>query len=92
MKFLQVIWRFITRSWLIAAPLIILVFLFVVVPLVLAVVHAVAARVSGPEAADTLLMDAMTWTWILVMVLTPIALVVYGLVGLVRWLLSERKP
>jgi hypothetical protein len=50
------------------------------------------ACVSGPEAVDILLMDAMTRTWILVMVLTPNALVAYGLVGLARWLMSARKP
>lgn len=86
------IWRFISKSWLVAAPLIILLLLLVGVPIILAIVHAIAARTIGPEAADTLLMDVMTWTWILVLVLAPIGLAIYLIFRLTRWLLSERKP
>ena len=92
MKSVQAIWRFISSSWLIAAPLIILFFLFVGAPIVLATIHAIAARVAGPDAADTLLMDVVTWTWIAVLVLTPLGLAVYGAVRLTRWLMREKAP
>jgi hypothetical protein len=92
MKSVQAIWRFISSSWLIAAPLIILFFLFVGAPILLAIIHAIAARVAGPDAADTLLMDVVTWTWIAVLVLTPLGLAVYGAVRLARWLKRERAP
>jgi hypothetical protein len=92
MQPLQALWRFISKSWLVAAPLVILVLLFVIVPFILAVVHAIAARVAGAEAADTFLMDLMTWTWILVLVLAPIGLAVYAAVRLARWLLRKKTP
>lgn len=92
MKSVQAIWRFVSRSWLIAAPLIILFVLFVGAPIILAIVHAIAARVAGADAADTLLMDVVTWTWVAVLVLAPIGLAVYGAVRLARWLVRERAP
>ena len=92
MKSVQTIWRFIANAWLIAAPLVILVLLFVGVPIIIAVAHAIVARISGPEVADTFLMDAMTWTGIGVLVLTPIALVIYGTVRLARRFLRIKEP
>ena len=89
MKFLQVIWRFISRSWLIAAPLIILFVLFVGAPVILAIVHAIGSRVAGADAADTLLMDVVTWTWVAVLVVAPMGLAIYGAIRLARWLLRE---
>jgi hypothetical protein len=44
----------------------------------------------GPEAADTLLMDDMTWTWIAVLVLAPIGLIVYGAVSVARRFLRRK--
>ena len=92
MKSVQAIWRFISSSWLIAAPLIILFILFVGAPIFLAIIHAIAGRVAGPDAADTLLMDVVTWTWIAVLVLTPLGLAAYGAVRLARWLMRKRAP
>lgn len=90
MKSVQAIWRFISNAWLVAAPLVILVLLFVGVPIIIAVAHVIVARISGPEAADTFLMDAITWTWIAALVLAPIGLVIYGAVCLARRLLRKR--
>ena len=59
-------------------------------PTILAVAHAIVARISGPEAADTFLMDAMTWTWIAVLVLVPAGLIGYGAVCLARRFLGKR--
>jgi hypothetical protein len=87
---LRAIWRFVAKAWLVAAPLVILFLLFVGAPIVLAVAHAVVARISGPEAADTLLMDDMTWTWIAVLVLAPIGLIVYGAVSVARRFLRRK--
>jgi hypothetical protein len=89
-KSLRAIWRFVAKAWLVAAPLVILFLLFVGAPIVLAVAHAVVARISGPEAADTLLMDDMTWTWIAVLVLAPIGLIVYGAVSVARRFLRRK--
>jgi hypothetical protein len=77
MALVRAIWRFIAKAWLVAAPLVMVFLLFVGAPIVLAVAHAIIARTSGPEVADTLLMDVMTWTWIAVLVLAPT-----GLIGL----------
>ena len=90
MTLMRAIWRFSAKAWLVAAPLVILFLLFVGAPIILAVAHAIVARVSGPEAADTLLMDAMTWTWIAVLVLVPAGLIGYGAVCLARRFLSKR--
>lgn len=87
---LRAIWRFIAKAWLVAAPLVILFLLFVGVPIVLAVGHAIVARISGPETADTFLMDVITWTWIAVLVLAPIGLIVYGAVCFARRFLRKR--
>jgi hypothetical protein len=89
-KSLRAIWRFVAKAWLVAAPLVILFLLFVGAPIVLAVAHAVVARISGPEPADTLLMDDMTWTWIAVLVLAPIGLIVYGAVSVARRFLRRK--
>jgi hypothetical protein len=86
----RAIWRFIAKAWLVAAPLVILFLLLVGAPIILAVAHAIIARISGREAADTLLMDAMTWTWIAVLALAPIGLIVYGAVRLTRRFLRKR--
>jgi len=90
MKSVRTIWRFIAKAWLVAAPLVILFLLFIAAPTILAVAHAIVARISGPEAADTFLMDAMTWTWIAVLVLVPAGLIGYGAVCLARRFLSKR--
>src|SRR5215510_15623951 len=90
MKFVQAIWRSILNAWLVSASLIILVFLLVGVPVLLAAVHAIAERVSGLEAADTLLMDIIMWASVLVFVLTPIGFAIYGTVRVARWLLNKK--
>ena len=90
MKSVRAIWRFIAKAWLVAAPLVILFLLFIAVPIILAVAHAIVARISGPEAADTFLMDAMTWTWIAVLALAPTGLIVYGAVYFARRFLRKR--
>jgi len=89
-KSVRAIWRCVAKAWLVAAPLVILFLLFVGAPIILAVAHAFVAHISGPEAADTLLMDAMTWTWIAVLVLTPTGLIVYGTVRFAKRFLRKR--
>lgn len=88
-KSVRATWHFIAKTWLIAAPLVILFFLFVGTPIILAVAHAIVARISGPEAADALLMDAMTWTWIAVLVFAPIGLIAYGAVRVAKRFLRK---
>jgi membrane protease YdiL (CAAX protease family) len=84
MKSMQAIWRLMSRSWLVAAPLII-IFVLVAIPLLLSVVHDIIARVSGAEAADVFadnMFGAMMWGAELTFLLAPVALVLVAR----RWL------
>jgi hypothetical protein len=94
MKSMRAIWRFISTSWLVAAPLVI-VFLLIAIPLCLAIVGAIIERVLGHAAAESfssLWFGALMWGAELVLVLTPIALAAYGMVCLVRWLIRKKEP
>jgi len=94
MKLVQTIRRFIARSWLAAAPLVIL-FLLIAIPLCLAVVHTIIERVFGPEAAESFfdfVFGAAMWGGELVLVLAPIGLTIYGIVRLARWFGRKRRP
>jgi hypothetical protein len=94
MKSLQSLRRFISASWLVAAPLVVLL-LLIVVPILFAVVSAIIERVYGNEAADDFsayMFGAMMWGAELVLVLAPIALAVYGIVRVARWLARRKEP
>jgi hypothetical protein len=88
----RALWRLMSRSWLVAAPLII-IFVLVAIPLLLSVAHDIIARNLGAETADAFadnMFGAMMWGAELTFLLAPVALVVYVLVLLTRrWL---RKP
>ncbi len=91
---MQAIRRLISRSWLIAAPLILL-FLLVGVPIVLAIVGAILERLFGPEAAERFAvswLDAVSWTAELTLLFAPIALLIYAAFRLARWLVRKNQP
>lgn len=93
MKSVQAIRRFLSTSWLVAAPLVIL-FLLIAVPLCVAIFRAIIERVFGHEAAENFsnfVFGAMMWGAELALLLAPIGLAVYGLVRLVRWLAGKKK-
>ena len=94
MKFVQAIRRFFATSWLVAAPLIIVVGL-VAVLIFLAIVQAIVGRVFGDQAADyfaSLWFGALMWAAELTLLFAPIALVIYGIVILARRLARKRQP
>jgi hypothetical protein len=91
---LQAIWRLMSRSWLVAAPLIIL-FLAIAVPIVLGMIGAIVDRVYGPDAAERLAafwLDAGMWTAELTLLFAPIALAIYATFRLARWLVRRNEP
>jgi len=94
MKLVQEIRRLIATSWLVAAPLIIL-FLLIAIPLCLAIASAIIERIFGLKTAEDFsnyLFGAMMWAGELALVLSPIALVIYGIVCLARWLVRKKAP
>ena len=94
MKTLQALRRFISTSWLVAGPLVLLL-LLIAVPLLLAIIDAIVGRVFGPDAAEAFFVfwfDAMMWGGELVLIMTPIGLAIYGTFYLARWLVRKKAP
>jgi len=94
MKSLQSLRRFISASWLVAAPLVVLL-LLIVVPILFAVISAIIERLFGSEAADDFsayMFGALMWGGELVLVFAPIALALYGIVRVARWLARKKEP
>jgi hypothetical protein len=94
MKSVQAIRRFISRSWLVAGPLIIL-FLLIAIPIVLAIVDAIVERAFGPEMAErysVFWLDAMMWTGEMTLLLAPVVLAIYVAFRLARWLIRKKGP
>jgi hypothetical protein len=94
MKFVEAIRRFMARSWLVAAPLVI-VFGIIAIAILLAIVQALVERVFGSETADyfaSLWFGALMWTAELTLLFAPIALVVYVIVILARRYSRKRAP
>lgn len=86
--------RLLAVSWLIAAPLILLG-LFVVVPLLLAIIDAIIGRLFGPPAAEAffeLWFGAMMWAGEVVLLLAPAVLIVYAAGRLMRRLAAKKAP
>jgi hypothetical protein len=90
MKPIQAIWRFISASWLVAAPLVILVLLVGVFAL-LGIICAIIEHVLGPETADNFLANAMVLLTI-AFELALLGLVIYGIFCIARWLVSKKAP
>jgi hypothetical protein len=91
---MRAIWRFVSTSWLVAAPLIV-VALLIVIPLLLAIVEAMVERVFGHAAAESFfdfVFGATMWGAEVALVLAPVALAVYGTICLVRWLVRKKAP
>jgi hypothetical protein len=93
MKFMQPLRRFLSKAWLAAGPLILLL-LLIVVPVVLAIISAIIERVFGPEASERFAIfwvDAMMWGLELLFILAPIALAVYVAFRLAKWLSRKKE-
>jgi hypothetical protein len=93
MKFLQAIRRFLSKAWLAAGPLILLL-LLIAIPIALAIISAIIERIFGPETAERFAvfwMDAMMWGLELLFILAPIALVVYVAFRLAKWLRRKKS-
>jgi ABC-type sulfate transport system permease component len=94
MRAVEAIRRFFSKAWLAAAPLIIL-FLLVAIPIVLAIVSKTIEHVSGPEVAerfDVFWVDITMGALELTFILAPIALVAYVAFRLTKWLVRKRQP
>ena len=88
MNSIQAIRRFISTSWLVAAPLVILVLLVAGLAL-LGIVDAIVGSVFGAEAADNFLADTMAWG-AMVFVLAILGLLIYGLFCIAKWLVGKK--
>lgn len=77
MKPLQALWRFVSTTWFVAAPLLVLFVVLVVLPIVFMIMHAILVRTIGRDDADTYLMGAIMWTSEFTLVLGPLAFVIY---------------
>jgi hypothetical protein len=86
---MEMLRRFVSRAWLVAAPLIIISIVVVVIPTSIGLIHQILQLMFRREVADTLLMDAGIWLVILASVATTSGLVLYAAVCLVRW--AKRK-
>jgi len=93
MRFLQALRRFISTSWLVAAPLVV-VFGLVAAVILLAILQAVIEHVFGGEAADRFAshwFGALMWAAELTLLLAPIALAAYLIAIAVRRLRRQKQ-
>ena len=90
MKATHAIWRFVTTSWLVAAPLVIIVLLIGGMAL-LAIVDSIVEHLFGAEAADNFLANTMVSLWIAIEI-GLVGLIIYGLFRLARRLLRKDAP
>ncbi|TPQ34184.1 hypothetical protein C2U70_17640 [Bradyrhizobium guangdongense] len=81
--------RLISNAWLAAPPLVILLGLVAAFALI-GVASAIIAHVAGVQASDNFIADIMTLLGMLVLFM-PLAIAIYALVALARWI-SARKP
>jgi preprotein translocase subunit SecG len=88
MNSIQAIRRFISTSWLVAAPLVIVVLLVAGLAL-LGIVDAIIGSVFGEEAADNFLADTMAWG-AMVFVLALLGLLTYGMFRIAKWLVGKK--
>ncbi|MBR1272633.1 hypothetical protein JQ629_34665 [Bradyrhizobium sp. AUGA SZCCT0222] len=61
------------------------------VPVLIGIVRVIT-HVIDPESGDDLLMGAIMWTSMVVCVLAPIGLAIYGGVGFAKWLVGKKSP
>jgi preprotein translocase subunit SecG len=90
MKSVQAIWRFISTSWLVAAPLVIVVLLVVGLAL-LGIAHAIIGSVFGAETADNFLADTMAWAAMVFVLALLLGLPIYAIFCLARWLVRKKE-
>jgi hypothetical protein len=90
MKSVQAIRRFISNSWLVAAPLVILVLLIGGLAF-LGIVYAIVGYVFGAEAADNFIANAMV-LFGMAFELGLLGLVIYAMFCVARWFLRRKKP
>ena len=94
MKFLQALRRFIATSWLVAAPLVVVVGLVAAV-ILLAIFQALIERLFGGETGDrfaNLWFGALMWAAELTLLLAPIGLVVYLIAMGARRYMRKKQP
>jgi hypothetical protein len=94
MKSAQAMQRFMSKAWLVAGPLVLL-FLLIAIPIVLAIARAIIERIFGPEAAErfsVFWLDVMMWTAELALLLAPVVLAIYVAFRLARWLIRKKEP
>jgi len=93
MKSVRAICCFVSNTWLVAAPLVI-VFLLIAVLILAAIVGVIIERVFGTKAAEGFSafgLNVTMWGAESALVLTPIGLAIYASVRLARWLLRKNK-
>ena len=90
MKFVQAIWRVISNTWLVAAPLVVVV-LIVAVFAFIGIGQAIIERVFGSEAAENFIANTMVLLW-MALELALLGLALYGLFCLARWILRKKEP
>jgi len=94
MKFLRALRRFIATSWLVAAPLVVIVGLVAAV-ILLAIVQALVERLFGVETADrfaNLWFGALMWAAELTALLVPIGLLGYLIAIGARRYMRKKQP
>jgi hypothetical protein len=90
MKSMQAMQRFISTSWLVAAPLVIVVLLVVGLAL-LGFVYAIVGSLFGAEVAENFIANA-TVLFGMAFELGLLGLVIYAIYCLARWLLRKKAP
>jgi hypothetical protein len=90
MKAVRAIWRFISASWLVAAPLVILALLAAIF-VFLAIGQAIIGRAFGADAADNFIANAMV-ALAMALELALLGLLAYGLFCAARLLLRRKRP
>jgi len=89
-KAIHAIWRFVATSWLVAAPLVVIVLIVAFLAL-LAIVDAIVGHFYGSDVADNFLANTMVSLWIAIE-FAIVALIIYGLFRLARRLLHKNVP
>jgi hypothetical protein len=75
--------------WLAATPLVILLAL-VTAGVVIAIASNIIEGLAGTQASENFVADVMTLFGLLVL-FTPLAIAIYALVSLARWLIAGRR-
>lgn len=81
--------RFISNAWLAATPLVIL-FAIVAAFATIGLASEIIARVAGTQASENFVANVMTLFGMLAL-FTPLAIAIYALVLLARWLSARKR-